>query len=103
MQAPAAACLAFTTPCTRQATSQVFPLTVGAAASDGKMNKATARQATSSSVDAKLAVQSGRDPPPAWTAGGPGARVRGSRKYLGPKKPFLSLFLLSRSPRPLPI
>ena len=38
-------------------------LTVGAAASDGKMNKATARQATLSSVDAKLAVQAGRDPP----------------------------------------
>src|SRR5450631_3717618 len=31
-------------------------------------------------------------------AGGPRARVRGSRKYLGPKKPFLRFSLLSRSP-----
>jgi hypothetical protein len=46
-------------------------LTDGAAVSDGKMNKATARQATLISVGAKLAVQAGRDPPTTLPRPGP--------------------------------
>jgi len=67
-------------------------LTVGAAASDGKMNKATARQATLSSVDAKLAVQAGRDPAGTMDRPGPSRARRREPEISRTKKTLLKTF-----------
>ena len=58
------------------------------------------RTVASNSVDAKLADQAGRDPPPAWTGGVVRVVPKMEPEISRTQKPFLSLFLVSRSPRP---